>query len=467
MDVTAESTDASEDDEPSRTEGCFLILAAAGIHQILGGTHTTLGILVVEWAEYFDTGYRIASWLGTGTLAAAMVFAPVAGVIIKRFGLRRCLIISAIVNAITICCSAFSTNLWVIFILWIITGMAHSFHVGPILAYIMIRFRRHRMIANAFVVSAAASGTIVYGSLINATIEAYTWRGTVVILGALALNAVPCSLILRKWSKTCRPKDTLLTKPKDVRGSVTQSAPMQFAHEEQTGIRDTSGCSNILNLEILRQSAFICVTLSVFFLYLGVSVIYIHIVSGFMDLCKLEIEHARYLVPCLGISNMIARFVVSVICHHPRVDTFTLFLLANILLTATLAIVPLFEGFAAAVTLVVIIGLALGGYGGLTHLIIVDILEEKYILMAVQYMFLPAGIAYMTGGPLAGWVYDNTENFIYSIELTASLVAVSVLILIPFWIKHIRQLLNQKSSNDNIQSASSRVWIASHTSLAL
>ncbi|XP_074649488.1 uncharacterized protein LOC141904738 [Tubulanus polymorphus] len=103
---------------------------------------------------------------------------------------------------------------------------------------------------------------------------------------------------------------------------------------------------------------------------------------------------------------------------------------------------------------------------GLTHLVIADIIEDRYVRSAVQYMFFPAGIGYMVGAPLAGWIYAATGNYIYSFELAAVLVAVSVLIMIPFWIKHIRSLSSAKSGEiGRLRSAVSREWIASHTSL--
>ncbi|XP_074650419.1 monocarboxylate transporter 13-like [Tubulanus polymorphus] len=441
--------------EPGRVEGCCLVLAAVGIFIIMGGINLTVGILVVEWVDYFDVGYRIVAWLGTTNYSTSQMLAPVGGLMIKRFGLRRCLFISAVVNSFAVCCSAFSKSLWLIYILWIITGMAYTFHIGPILSYIMIRFRRYRSTANAFVVSAASLGTIIFGVIINESIEAYTWRGAVLIIGAIALNMAPCSLILRDWNKPRSNKDVLLPR-KDEQDKEDDNVRVKFP-----------GCKNILNIEILKQPNFIGVTISVFFLNIAVSVIFVHIVSGFRDLCKLELEDARYLVPYWGASGLIGRFVVCMISQHPRFDTFTLCLAVNILLGVTVALVPLFKGFTAAVILVILIGVGMSGFAGLTHLVIAEIIEEKYIHMSVQYMLFPAGIAFMIGAPLAGWVYDVTGNYVYSFELTASLVGVSVLIMSPFWLKHIRQLNNRNTSNlpGNL-SATNREWIASLTSLA-
>ncbi|XP_074648814.1 monocarboxylate transporter 14-like [Tubulanus polymorphus] len=236
--------------------------------------------------------------------------------------------------------------------------------------------------------------------------------------------------------------------------------------DKKTDKLSSGGCQNMLDVESLRQPTFIGVVFPVFFLYMGVSTIFVHIVSGFADIYTIDIESARYLVPYFGASNTVARFIVSTISQHPRIDTFTLFLIVNVLLSVTVAIIPVFEGFTAAVVLVVIIGIGMTAFCGLTHLVIADIIEDRYVRSAVQYMFFPAGIGYMVGAPLAGWIYDATGNYIYSFELAAVLVAVSVLIMIPFWIKHIRSLSSAKSSEiGRLRSAVSREWIASHTSL--
>ncbi|XP_074648124.1 monocarboxylate transporter 13-like [Tubulanus polymorphus] len=458
--------------EPGRIEGYCLVLASVGILMILGGVFYSVGILIVEWAEYFDTGYEVVSWIGAGH-GMCLILAPVAGVLVKKFGLRRCLVVSGILNGLSICCSALSTKLWLIYVLWIFSGMVHSFHNGPVIAYFLIRFRRYRSIASAFIMSSVSLGTIVFGVIINATIEVYTWRGAVLIIGALTLNLIPCSLVLRTWNKPLRNKDILIIQEKQngtIMHSDDNTAQDQLVSDQnndKTTEKTSSGCKNMLDVEILRQPTFIGVIFPVFFLYVGVSIIFVHIVSGFADICKLDLESARYLVPYLGASNTVSRFIVSIISQHPRIDTFTLFLIVNVLLSVTVALIPVFEGFTAAVVLVVIIGIGLSAFSGLTHLVVADIIEYRYLHMAVQYMLLPSGVGYMVGAPLAGWLYDATGNYIYSFELTAGLVAVSVLVMIPFWIKHIRSLTSEKPSEiRRLRSAVSREWIASHMSLA-
>ncbi|XP_074650271.1 monocarboxylate transporter 13-like [Tubulanus polymorphus] len=445
-DTDTDADTVSAEKDPGKIEGCFLILAAVGIYICIGGLINTTGIIIVEWVEYFKTGYRIVGWIGTGSSTMSYIFAPLAGFLVKRFGLRRCLVVSAFVNGSVVSFSAFSANLWVIYILWLIAGLCQAFHIGPVIAYIMIRFRRHRSIANAFVVSAISLGTIVFGVIINKSIEAYTWRGAVLLLGALSLNMAPCALILRNWNKRPHKEDALLLKQIEEEGpnGLTAGAEKQ----EFNDTNSSNGCRNVLHLEVFRKPFFVSYSISVFFLFLASSVIVVHIVSGFRDLCKLELEDARYLVPCLGTSNLIGRFVVSVISHHPRVDTLTLYQIMNILFGITVAIVPLFEGFVAAAILVVIIGLVFTSFGALAHLVVTEMIEERYIHMSVQYMFFVAGIGYMIGGPLAGWVYDVTGNYVYSFELTASLLGVSVLVLLPSWFKHIRQLKKRTAVPD-------------------
>ncbi|XP_074650268.1 monocarboxylate transporter 13-like [Tubulanus polymorphus] len=428
--------------DPDKIEGCFLVLAAVGIYIFEGGLMNTIGILIVEWVGYFQTGYRIVGWIGTSSNTMSHIFAPLGGLLIKRFGLRRCLVISTFANGFVVSCSAFSTNLWVIYFLWLISGLCQALIVGPVIAYIMIRFHRYRSIANAFVVSAASLGTIVLGVIINKSIEAYTWRGAVLLLGALSLNMAPCALILRNWNKRRCTKDALLTKQTEKEGPNGLIAA-DTEKQECNDTNSSNGCRNVLHLEVFRQPFFVSYSFAIFFLFLAVSIIFVHIVSGFRDLCKLKLEDARYLVPCLGTSNLIGRFVVSIISHHPRVDTLTLFQIVNILLGITVAIVPLFEGFTAAAILVTILGLVFTSFGALKHLVLAEMIEGRYIHMSVQYMFFVAGIGYMIGAPLAGWIYDVTGNYVYSFELTACLLGVSVLVLSPFWFKHIRQLKNK------------------------
>ena len=65
----------------------------------------------------------------------------------------------------------------------------------PCIVIIQKYFDKHRSAATAFVCSGASFGTFLFAVILRSLIDQYAWRGALVIMCGVLLNAVPCAIV--------------------------------------------------------------------------------------------------------------------------------------------------------------------------------------------------------------------------------------------------------------------------------
>ncbi|XP_045201133.2 monocarboxylate transporter 13-like isoform X2 [Mercenaria mercenaria] len=83
------------------------------------------------------------------------------------------------------------------FSLGFLTGVGYGLIFIPAVVEVTMYFKKHRALACGIAVSGAGAGAFVFSPLIEHLLDAYAWRGTLLICSGLLLNCVPCSLIFR------------------------------------------------------------------------------------------------------------------------------------------------------------------------------------------------------------------------------------------------------------------------------
>ncbi|XP_074650912.1 monocarboxylate transporter 14-like [Tubulanus polymorphus] len=466
--------------EPGLLE-TIVITCVLFIISTINGTHYILGIYVAEWQRYFAAGYGVTAFIGTCYTGFTCCFAPLATVLIKRYGTRLCLLIAGIFNGLTISLSAFAPNIYVIIILWSIAGIANSFHLGPIAAYVVIRFRKYRAIVNGIAITGCSAGTFLLALFANDTIELYSWRGSVWILGGVCFHHCSLCLLLKDWNTNDKSDDLCYVEsnstdsypandrllrdyvnglPTEIRtGEITDQKSKCERHlnvEKPTDVKMSkiiksitslnkndlkANLVEILHLRLFRKRAFLTMSLHMLFYYMSASVVYLHVVSGFENLLKITIEQARFMVSVIGISGVFGRVVGSFLTHFKRIDTLSLYLAIDVMLAVASFLVPVFEGFTAGIILSVFLGFSVSGIIATMPLVLIELLEDSDLVnMSIGYCYFFIGIGSFIGAPLAGWIYDITGNYAYSFYVGGALASLSSLAIVPYWIRHVRKL---------------------------
>ncbi|XP_074650850.1 monocarboxylate transporter 14-like [Tubulanus polymorphus] len=188
----------------------------------------------------------------------------------------------------------------------------------------------------------------------------------------------------------------------------------------------------------------------------AISTIYVHIVSGSEVLLEISREQARFTLSAIAIANLIGRVIVSLTTKHPRIDTFTLYLILNTLLGVEVCLIPNLNGYTAAVAICAAIGFSLSALGCLHALVLMDLFGSDYLFMSYAYSMFFGGIGFLFGAPMAGWIYDRTVDYAVSFYYCAVLVFISVLLVLPGCVCHY-QAISRRESEYNPGSSSTFV----------
>ncbi|XP_074651712.1 monocarboxylate transporter 14-like [Tubulanus polymorphus] len=428
-----------------------IIVISAGLVSafIMGGSYTD-GILVVEWMEYFHQGSGVTAWLGTAIVGICFCGAPVASLLVKRFGFRKVFIIASTINASALAVTSFTYNIYLAMALRVLAGFGLTFHFCALGPYLLYRFSNQAALVQGLRTASISLGILTFPFIINYCLKQYGWRGCCLIIGGIASQQCALGLLFRHWSNKPLP----------------EHEENQEALLEQNNGDNNKRFRDLHQLDLFKRKTFVACAIHCFIINGGLSIIYVHIVSGTRVLLEISPEQARFTLSAIGLSTLFARIVVSFMAKHPRIDTFTLYIILNILLAIQVGVIPFMKGYTAALAVSASIGFLMSGFGCLFVLILLEQFGREYLYMSFAYSHSLGGLGYLLGAPVAGWIYDTTGNYAVSFYCCAGLLILSVLILIPDWIVHIKKLMKTDRTKDHKETIISANYIASLQSLA-
>lgn len=183
----------------------WYVLAVATAAGILCGGSSQMFLGAMLPAITADTGWShsaISGGIALGTLAGG-VFAPVAGVLVDRYGPRLLLPAAALVLSIGYALLGASASLWMFYVSYVLVRLsAQGTLGGAILRSIPVQwFRRRRGRAMGFVTMSVPLGAAIAATASQLSIDAgVSWRLACTVMGVatFVLLVVPGWLILRK-----------------------------------------------------------------------------------------------------------------------------------------------------------------------------------------------------------------------------------------------------------------------------
>ncbi|XP_074651268.1 monocarboxylate transporter 14-like [Tubulanus polymorphus] len=439
-------------DENASLLEIIIVFAAVGCAEFITGGNYGDGVLVAEWVDYFHRGIGLTAWLGTAILGIAFCGAPVANMLARRFGFRKVFFIAATINATSIALTSFAYSIYVAIALRLVAGCGLAIQMNTLCPYIMCRFPKYTAIAQAIRSVGITGGGFAFPFIINSCLKQFGWRGCSLIISGIVYHQCAIGLIFRRWSN----KPT--TKPEH-----EQAARESLLDLESGDDNSKKRFNNLHQLELFKKGMFVSFVIHSMVLHLAVSTIYVHIVTGTRTLLEISTEQARFTVSALSLTGLIGRFFASLLTTHRRIDTLTFYLALHTSLAILVSIIPSLKGYTAALVVSGCIGFLLSGIS-LYPLVLLELFGREYLYMTFAYSECFGGIGYLLGAPIAGWLYDYTNNYAISFYFCTAALIVCVIIEIPQWIVHMRKR-KQNQQIEIQETLSSAKYISSVQSL--
>ncbi|XP_064357135.1 monocarboxylate transporter 13 isoform X2 [Dromaius novaehollandiae] len=278
-------------------------------------------------------------------------------------------------------------------------GLGWALVFTPSLAAVGRYFTSRRALATGLAVSGASVASFALGPLAQLLMEAYGWRGALLLLAAISLNLVATGALLRPL--------VLPGEAATPRGPRCRPAPPR----------------------LLRHGPFVRYVLAFVLVDAGYYVPYVHAVGRARELGCDEYR-AALVTSAAAAADGGGRVFAGWLAARPGARLLRHLFAWAFLTGLALLLLPLGTSYAGLLALALGYGFCAGAVVPLQFSAVAEIVGAGRLLHAIGLMQMFESLGSLLGAPLAGWLRDLMGNYTVSfIAAGAFLVAGSLLLL--------------------------------------
>lgn len=178
--------------------GWVVVFASFMIHFIADGCAFSFGVLYTELLDYFQDSRGKTAWVGSLFVSVPLLTGPIASALTNKYGCRIITMVGAVIASFGFAISTFSHSTDMLCLTFgVISGFGLSMVYVPAVVIVAFYFEKKRAFATGIAVAGSGIGNCVFAPLIESLIQAYGWRGAILILGGIMLQMVTCGALLR------------------------------------------------------------------------------------------------------------------------------------------------------------------------------------------------------------------------------------------------------------------------------
>ncbi|XP_015510230.1 monocarboxylate transporter 9 isoform X2 [Neodiprion pinetum] len=210
-------------------------------------------------------------------------------------------------------------------------------------------------------------------------------------------------------------RQSIISLPKSVRGDVRDADPEKGPQQPLCPClvlpeSFTEALATMMDMSLLKDPVFLLIGISNVFGMAGLYVPFVYLVDAAKS-HGVDASLAPLLLSIIGITNTVGRVACGYIADFPQVDSLLMNNICLVVSSIAVGATPFCTSFAAYIVMSIFFGLAISGYISLTSIILVDLLGLDKLTNAFGLLILFRGAAAIVGSPLAGAIYDATENY--------------------------------------------------------
>ncbi|KAK3092913.1 hypothetical protein FSP39_008808 [Pinctada imbricata] len=332
---------------------------------------------------------------------------PVAGLIEENFGCRVVSILGAVLICFGLGASSFVHDLYLLYLTYgVIAGIGFCFcHVAANVA-VNVHFDKRRALAAGITSTGNAVGTILLPIIGYYLIDIYTWRGTFLILAGIGLQGMYCGVMLPNKissNKTIKSQN------------YKENQSKNHAKKPENERIEVNLCTKTRG--ILSNKKFSI------FMFSGICVSLVYFVP-FVMLPDMLIEkgmaktRAVTMITVSGIASILSRIIFGFLSDFPWWNRMLVNGISLVILGISTSTLFIFQDEYMYFLYSALLGVVTGVFGMYQSVIVVDILGKETVGLAFGYLTLFEGLSVMIGPPIAGQLYDTTND--YGVSFIAS-----------------------------------------------
>ena len=189
----------SEDPQVEDSAYSWVVAAGASLQFVLvGGIHKSFGLVLAALVQQYHFTSAEVAVIPALYYASSFVFAPLCGVLCRRFSERKVCFVGGILTMLGVALSALTSNLYMLYVTnGFIFGIGQGFSNVPGTLMVTKYFKKRRGLANSICVASAATGGVFFPLLVQAMLEEYGIPGTYLMMGGLQLHSCISAMLYR------------------------------------------------------------------------------------------------------------------------------------------------------------------------------------------------------------------------------------------------------------------------------
>ncbi|CAH1783751.1 unnamed protein product [Owenia fusiformis] len=347
----------------------------------------------VMFLEAFYQSKADTAWAGSILWFTMALFSPIAGIVVKKFSCRVCVMLGGLLMCVGLTVSAFTRTLTMQYLTFgVITGAGMGLSFTPTFVIIAAYFDEQQTLATGIAASGSGMGGLAFSFIISALKDHYGWRGAFLFLGALVFNVTLCGALMK---------------------------PLPTSQKKN---------SSSINLKVLVDPIYIILGFATFLWGLSRGITLLHLIAFAINQGMSSIQ-ATLIASFVSVGSIIGRLIIGVIGNLKNMDRSILYCGSFAVSAIIMALLPtLGKMFWGQILQAVLFGAISNVFFVLMAPIAVDILGIENLSISFGVLMVVLGTGSMTGPPIGGWLFDQTLSYSKTFYTSSALAVISSIV---------------------------------------
>ncbi|XP_059362694.1 monocarboxylate transporter 13-like [Carassius carassius] len=424
---------------PDGGYGWFIVLSTFLVFGLTFGVIKSFGVFFVEIHCYFATTATASSWITSISVATVHFGAPVGTALSAYFGHRPVVVAGGLLSSIGMVAGSYAQDLLQLYItVGFLTGFGYALTWTPTVTMLGWYFEKRRPVANAFASTGECLLTFILTPSFQFMVDQYSWRGAMLILGALQLNLCLCGALLRPLNTHVPPKEL-----------EEKEQEMQLLSQPHIDSRSSNNRSDSdpLKVKIIRYVDYTLIANARFMVY---SMFGVFAALGFFAPSLFLVPYARSqgveeyqaaaLMSISAVLDLLGRVLFGWVANLRLVKTVHQLIVTVILLGIVLLLCPLATTFTQLALFSAGYGLVFGATVAIHITVLAEVVGVERLGSALGFFMLIRSSGGLLGPPLAGIFIDKMSDYGAGFLMAGVALLVSALFLL------VLQQMNKKGT---------------------
>ncbi|KAL1256998.1 hypothetical protein QQF64_012543 [Cirrhinus molitorella] len=390
------------------------------------------GPLDGEVHNYFATTATASSWITSISVATVHFGAPVGSALSAYFGHRPVVMAGGLLSSIGMVAGSYAQDLLQLYItVGFLTGFGYALTWTPTVTMLGWYFEKRRPVANALASTGECMLTFILTPSFQFMVDQYSWRGAMLILGALQLNLCLCGALLKPLYRHVPPK--VLAEEKEHELELLTQPHIDSKSSERSDSKKTDP----LKVKIIHYVDYTLIANARFMVY---SMFGVFAALGFFAPSLFLVPYARSqgveeyqaaaLMSISAVLDLLGRVLFGWVANLRLVKTVHQLIVTVVLLGIVLLFCPLATTFTQLALFSAGYGLVFGATVAIHITVLAEVVGVERLGSALGFFMLIRSSGGLLGPPLAGIFIDRMSDYSAGFLMAGVALLVSALFLL-------------------------------------